>query len=84
MTTMRSAEPLTGIDAALARLLPFLNGTEPTPGEWLNQAQADALAEQAVEAAEAHGAASREHDLTMDAHAEHAELYGPGPEAEAG
>ncbi len=48
------------------------------------QAQADALAEQAVEAAEAHGAASREHDLAMDVHAEHAELYGPGPEAEAG
>jgi hypothetical protein len=45
------------------------------------QAQADALAEQAVEAAEAHGAASRGHDLAMDA--EHAELYGSGPEAEA-
>jgi hypothetical protein len=43
-----------------------------------------ALAEQAVEAAEAHRAASREHDLAMDAHAEHAELYGSGPEAEAG
>jgi hypothetical protein len=48
------------------------------------QAQADALAEQAVETAEAHGAASPEHDLAMDAHAEHAELYGSGPEAEAG
>lgn len=33
MTTMRSVEPLTGIDAALARLLPFLGGTEPEPGE---------------------------------------------------
>ena len=48
------------------------------------EVKADALAEQAVEAAEAHGAASREHDLAMDAHAEHAGLYGPGPEAEAG
>ena len=33
MTTMRSVEPLTGIDKALARLFPFLNGTEPEPGE---------------------------------------------------
>jgi hypothetical protein len=33
VTTMRSTEPLTGIDAAVAHLLPFLNGTEPTPGE---------------------------------------------------
>jgi len=33
MTTMRSVEPLTGIDAALARIFPFLNGTEPQPGE---------------------------------------------------
>ncbi len=33
MTTMRSTEPLTGIDAALARLFPFLNGTDPEPGE---------------------------------------------------
>jgi hypothetical protein len=33
MTEMRSIEPLTGIDAILARLLPFLNGTEPRPGE---------------------------------------------------
>ena len=46
--------------------------------------KADALAEQAVKAAKAHGAAARQHDLAMDAHAEHAELYGPGPEAEAG
>ena len=33
MTTMRSVEPLTGIDAIAARILPFLNGTEPRPGE---------------------------------------------------
>lgn len=33
MTTMRSTEPLTGSDAVLAALLPFLNGTEPEPGE---------------------------------------------------
>ena len=33
MTDMRSAEPLTGIDAALARLFPFLAGTTPRPGE---------------------------------------------------
>lgn len=33
MTTMRSVEPLTGIDAVLARIFPFLNGTEPQPGE---------------------------------------------------
>ena len=32
MTTMRSVEPLTGVDAVLARIFPFLNGTEP---EWL-------------------------------------------------
>jgi len=30
---MRSVEPLTGIDAVLAKVLPFLNGTEPEPGE---------------------------------------------------
>lgn len=33
MIDMRSAEPLTGIDKVLARLFPFLNGTEPEPGE---------------------------------------------------
>jgi hypothetical protein len=33
MTEMRSVEPLTGIDALLARIFPFLNGTEPGPGE---------------------------------------------------
>jgi hypothetical protein len=33
MTTMRSVEPMTGLDAMLARLVPFLNGTEPQPGE---------------------------------------------------
>jgi hypothetical protein len=33
MTTMRSAEPLTGIDAVLTRIFPFLNGTEPRAGE---------------------------------------------------
>ena len=33
MTTMRSVEPPTGIDAIAARILPFLNGTEPRPGE---------------------------------------------------
>jgi hypothetical protein len=33
MTTMRSVEPMTGLDALLARLLPFLNGAEPRPGE---------------------------------------------------
>ena len=33
MTTMRSVEPLTGIDAIAARIFPFLNGTEPRPGE---------------------------------------------------
>jgi hypothetical protein len=33
MTTMRSVEPLTSIDRVLARLFPFLNGTEPVPGE---------------------------------------------------
>lgn len=33
MTTMRSVEPLTGVDAIAARILPFLNGTEPRPGE---------------------------------------------------
>jgi hypothetical protein len=33
MTTMRSVEPLTGIDKVLARWFPFLNGTEPEPGE---------------------------------------------------
>ena len=33
MSTMRSVEPLTGIDAALALIFPFLNGTEPEPGE---------------------------------------------------
>jgi hypothetical protein len=33
MTTMRSVEPLTGIDTIAARIFPFLNGTEPRPGE---------------------------------------------------
>ena len=33
MTTMRSVEPLTGIDAIAARIFPFLTGTEPRPGE---------------------------------------------------
>ena len=33
MTKMRSVEPLTGIDAIAARIFPFLNGTEPRPGE---------------------------------------------------
>jgi hypothetical protein len=33
MTTMRSVEPMTGLDAVLARIFPFLNGTEPAPGE---------------------------------------------------
>jgi hypothetical protein len=33
MTTMRSVEPLTGVDAVLARIFPFLNGTEPDVGE---------------------------------------------------
>jgi hypothetical protein len=33
MTTMRSAEPLTGIDAVLAQVFPFLNWTEPDVGE---------------------------------------------------
>jgi hypothetical protein len=33
MTTMRSVEPLTGIDALAARIFPFLNGTEPVAGE---------------------------------------------------
>jgi hypothetical protein len=33
MTTMRSVEPLTGVDAVLARIFPFLNGTEPEVGE---------------------------------------------------
>jgi len=33
MTTMRSVEPPSGLDAVLARLLPFLNGTDPQPGE---------------------------------------------------
>ena len=33
MTTMRSVEPLTGIDAVLTALLPFLNGTESEVGE---------------------------------------------------
>jgi hypothetical protein len=33
MTTMRSVDPPAGLDALLARLLPFLNGTEPRPGE---------------------------------------------------
>jgi hypothetical protein len=33
MTTMRSVEPLTGIDAVLAKLFPVLNGTQPEPGE---------------------------------------------------
>ena len=30
---MRSVEPPTGIDAIAARIFPFLNGTEPRPGE---------------------------------------------------
>ena len=33
MTTMRSVERLTGVDAVLARIFPFLNGTEPEVGE---------------------------------------------------
>jgi hypothetical protein len=33
VTTMRSVEPLTGIDAIAARIFPFLNGTEPEVGE---------------------------------------------------
>jgi hypothetical protein len=33
MTTMRSVEPLTGIDVIAARIFPFLNGTEPRPGD---------------------------------------------------
>jgi hypothetical protein len=33
MTTMRSVEPPAGIDAIMARLLPFLSGTPPRPGE---------------------------------------------------
>jgi hypothetical protein len=33
MTTMRSVEPLLGVDAVLARIFPFLNGTEPEVGE---------------------------------------------------
>jgi hypothetical protein len=33
VTTMRSIEPLTGIDAIAARIFPFLAGTEPRPGD---------------------------------------------------
>jgi hypothetical protein len=33
MTTMRSVEALIGIDAIAVRIFPFLNGTEPRPGE---------------------------------------------------
>jgi hypothetical protein len=33
VTTMRSVEPMTGVDAVLSALFPFLNGTEPEPGE---------------------------------------------------
>jgi hypothetical protein len=33
MTTMRSVEPMTGVDAVLSALLPFLNGTAPEAGE---------------------------------------------------
>jgi len=33
MSTYRSVEPLTGIDAVLAKVLPFLNGTEPRIGD---------------------------------------------------
>jgi hypothetical protein len=33
MTTMRSVEPLTGVDSIAARIFPFLNGTEPRPGD---------------------------------------------------
>jgi hypothetical protein len=33
MTTMRSVEPLTGIDALVVALFPFMGGTEPQPGE---------------------------------------------------
>jgi hypothetical protein len=33
MTTMRSVEPLTGIDALVAWLFPFLAGSEPELGE---------------------------------------------------
>jgi len=32
MTTMRSVEPMTGVDAVLSALFPFL-GTPPEPGE---------------------------------------------------
>jgi hypothetical protein len=33
MTTYRSTEPFTGIDVVLAKVLPFLAGTEPRIGE---------------------------------------------------
>ena len=33
MTTYRGTEPFTGVDAVLAKVLPFLNGTEPQVGE---------------------------------------------------
>lgn len=33
MTTMRSVEPLAGIDAIAAKIFPFLAGSEPQPGE---------------------------------------------------
>lgn len=33
MTTYRSTEPFTGIDVVLAKVLPFLAGTEPQLGE---------------------------------------------------
>jgi hypothetical protein len=33
MTTMRSVEPLTGIDKLAVWLFPFLADTEPEPGE---------------------------------------------------
>jgi hypothetical protein len=33
VTTMRSVEPPTGIDAIAVCIFPFLSGTEPRPGE---------------------------------------------------
>ena len=39
------------------------------------EAQADQLAADAADAADLHGAASREHDLAMDAHAEYVEEH---------
>jgi hypothetical protein len=56
---------------------------EPEPGLDRPEirAQADALAEQSVRAAEIHGIPSRQHDAAMDAHAEHAWEHGLEPEA---